>query len=130
MTTQNLPTRLRAGTHLALFCIAATLTGCGVFGQSVDPELRDHLRDAARSGTSMDRAEAAISSQGFRCSMTHGEFYDEYGKPHDVPQYLWCVERPGVFSFTCQNRDQVFIIPKDGFVDQTYVARSTTCATQ
>jgi hypothetical protein len=128
------PVRLRpdarlASPFLALLCGIA-LSGCSIFSQSVDPELRDHLRASARAGTPMDEAEAAISSQGFRCSMAHGEFYDEYGKPHDVPEYLWCVERPATFSFTCQNRTQVFIIPHDGFVDQTYVARSTTCNTQ
>jgi hypothetical protein len=104
--------------------------GCSIFGQSVDPELRDKLRDAAKPGMPMDEAEAAISSQGFRCQPKHGEFYDEYGTKHDVPKYLWCVERPGFVSFTCQNRDQVFIIPQDGFVDQTYVLRSTTCTSQ
>jgi hypothetical protein len=135
MIPSTSPVRLRADTHLALAflalsCGTAALTGCSIFSQSVDPELRDHLRAAARPGTPIDEAEAAISSQGFRCSMAHGQFYDEYDKSHDVPQYLWCVERPGTFSFACQNRTQVFIIPHEGFVDQTYVVRSTTCNTQ
>lgn len=121
--------------HPPLSTFAATvaalgLSACSIFSQSVDPALRDHLRDSARAGTPIDTAEAAISSQGFQCSVQRGAFYDEYGKQHDVPNYLWCVERPARFSFTCQNRDQVFIVPKDGFVDETYVLRSTTCINQ
>lgn len=108
--------------------IALTLLGgCSLFSQTPDPDRRAEIRARVNYGASAAEAESRLSGLGFGCRRRKGEFVDERGTARDAADFLHCVEHPGVFSFACQNRDQVTVVLRDGKVSGIEVRRGPSC---
>lgn len=110
----------------AVACTA--LAGCSLFGQTVDPKVRDRVHAALKPGLSMDEAESTLLGMNFSCATRGGDFSDETGHDRSAPRFLHCIERPGTVSFSCMNRDQVYVVPRDGVVHEVNVVRGPDCA--
>ena len=105
----------------------AMLAGCAMFSQTPDTGVRQMVADNAPLGATMDAAQGGISAHGFACSQSHGSFIDADGHEHNPPEFVTCTEKPGQFAFTCAYRDYVYLIPKQGVVDEVYVVRGPNC---
>jgi len=116
--------------------LAATvlIAGCSylhdTFSSSVDSKTSQSVHSAIPVGTTMDTAEARLSSQGFDCGMRTGNFTDELGRDRSAPRFLSCVRRAGKLSFACENRDEVVVLPSGGVVDEVNVVRGANCDRQ
>ena len=123
------PARLAAGLAAAFL-----ITGCSylhdTFNQTADQKTVDQIHAAIPVGSTMDAAEASLSSQGFNCDTRTGNFTDELGHNRNAPRFLSCVRRAGKISFACENRDQVVVIPSGGVVDEVDVVRGPDCDRQ
>lgn len=106
------------------------LAGCSYFSQTVEPDVRAKVLDGVQVGMPMETAESHILSLGFQCSQGHGSFIDEHGDERVADHFLSCVRRPGRISFACENRDEVYVIPNRGVVDEIHVTRGPSCITQ
>lgn len=112
----------------AVAAACAALAGCSLFGRTVDPKERDRVHAAVRPGLSMDEAESALLGMNFSCATRGGDFTDETGHDRSAPRFLHCIKRPGTISFSCMNRDQVYVVPHNGVVDEVNVVRLPDCA--
>ena len=106
---------------------AATLGSCAMFSQTPDTSGRQMVADNAPLGATMDAAQGGISAHGFGCGPSHGSFIDADGREHNPPEFVPCTEKPGQFAFTCAYRNYVYLIPKQGVVDEVYVVRGPNC---
>lgn len=116
----------RPGTVLAVGALVL-LAGCSFLSQTPDPDRRSAIRQRVAYGLPSAEADSRLSGLGFACSRRSGEFLDEAGKPREADQFLYCVERPGVVSFACQNRDQVTVVLRDDKVSGIEVRRGPSC---
>ena len=125
------PPTVRAAAGLAAACL---ISGCGylhdTFSSSVDSKTVDSVHSAIPVGTTMDAAEARLSSQGFDCGMRTGNFTDELGRNRSANRFMACVKRVGKLSFACENRDEVVVLPAGGVVDEVNVVRGANCDRQ
>jgi hypothetical protein len=125
------PQTVRAAAGLAASMLIA---GCSylhdTFSSSVDSKTSQSVHSAIPVGTTMDTAEARLSSQGFDCGMRTGNFTDEFGRNRSAPRFLSCVRRAGKLSFACENRDEVVVLPSGGVVDEVNVVRGANCDRQ
>ena len=125
------PLNLRAAAALAAPCL---LAGCAwlhdTFSSSVDEKTAGKIHAAIPIGTTMDAAEARLSSQGFDCGMRTGNFTDELGRNRSAGRFMVCVRRAGKLSFACENRDEVVVVPSGGVADEVEVVRGANCDTQ
>lgn len=125
------PQTVRAAAGLAASLLIA---GCSwmheTFSSSVDSKTASGVHSAIPIGTTMDAAEARLSSQGFDCGMRTGNFTDELGHNRSAARFLSCVKRAGKYSFACENRDEVVVIPSGGVVDEVNVVRGANCDRQ
>lgn len=114
---------------LAAVAAAAMLlvTGCSLFAQTPDAARRSEIRTRLDYGLSASEAESRLSGLGFGCSRRSGEYTDESGASRSAADLLHCVERPGVVSFACQNRDQVTVVLREGKVSGIEVRRGPSC---
>jgi hypothetical protein len=112
---------------LMLGLAGVALSACAMFSQTPTLDVRQMVADAAKPGTPMDTAEAGISATGFSCTDSHGSFIDADGHEHSPPKFVTCTEKPGRFAFTCAYRDYVYLIPRQGIVDEVYVVRGPNC---
>jgi hypothetical protein len=134
----QLPAPMRAlSRQLAVLTLSLLFSGCTTLGltadrfsQTVDPEVRKQVLDSVQLGMPMDNAESKIIKLGFQCSTGHGSFVDEHGHEHSASTFLSCVRRPPRFSFSCENRDQVYVIPNGGMADEIHVTRGPSCLDQ
>ena len=110
---------------ISLFTVL--VSGCALFSQTPTNDVQQMVADNAPSGTPMDTAEAGISSHGFSCDPAHGDFIDSDGHEHNPKEFVTCTEKPGRFAFTCAYRDYVYLIPKQGVVDEVYIVRGPNC---
>lgn len=123
------PARFAAG-------LAATvlIAGCSylhdTFNQTVDQKTIDHIHAAVPVGSTMEAAEATLSSESFNCGTRTGNFTDELGRNRNAPRFLSCVQRAGKISFACENRNQVVVVPSGGVVDEVDVVRGPDCDRQ
>ena len=117
----------RLGAALSL----GLLSGCSylhdTFSQSVDPSTSARIHKAVPIGTTMVAAEAQLSSQGFDCATRTGDFTDENGRQRSAPSFLACTQRAGKISFSCENRNEVVVLPSNGVVDELEVVRGPSC---
>jgi hypothetical protein len=125
------PQTVRAAAGLAASVLIA---GCSylhdTFASSVDTRTVQSVHSAIPVGTTMDAAEARLSSQGFDCGMRTGNFTDELGRSRSAERFLACVRRAGKLSFACENRDEVVVLPSGGVVDEVNVVRGANCDRQ
>jgi hypothetical protein len=123
--------RLQTACATAGLPAALLIAGCsylhGTFDQSVDPNTSDHIHASVPIGTSMGDAGATLSAEGFNCEMRTGNFTDEQGHSRTASSFLSCVQRAGKYSFACENRDQVVVVPSGGVVDEVAVVRGPDC---
>jgi hypothetical protein len=117
--------RLTSSTLLTLL-----VTGCAMFSQTPTNEVQQMVADNAPPGSTMDSAEAGVSAHGFSCNEAHGSFIDTYGREHNPKEFVTCTEKPPRFAFTCAYRNYVYLIPKQGTVDEVYVVRGPNCLDQ
>jgi hypothetical protein len=117
----------RCGAALSL----ALLGGCSflhdTFSQTVDPSTSARIHKAVPVGTTMVAAEAQLSSLDFDCVNRTGDFTDENGSARNAPSFLSCTQRAGKISFSCENRNQVVVVPSGGVADEVHVLRGPSC---
>jgi hypothetical protein len=125
------PLFARAAAALAL---AFAISGCtfmhDTFSTGVDSRTVSQVHEAVPIGTTMDTAEARLSSLGFDCGNRTGNFTDEQGNNRSAPQFLACVRRSSQISFNCGNRDEVVVLPAGGVADEVDVSRGANCDQQ
>lgn len=110
--------------------LTALVSGCAMFSQTPTNEVQQMVADNAPLGATMDSAEAGISAHGFSCNPSHGSFIDSDGHEHSPKEFVTCTEKPARFAFTCAYRTYVYLIPKQGTVDEIYVVRGPNCLDQ
>jgi len=103
------------------------LAGCSLLSQTPDPDRRSAIRQRVEYGLRSVEADSRLSGLGFGCSRRSGEYLDESGKAREADHFLLCIERPGVVSFACQNRDQVTVVLRDDKVAGIEVRRGPSC---
>ena len=103
------------------------LSGCSLFSRTPEPARRQAIRDAIPYGMSLAKAESKLSGLGFECRRRSGRYRDESGVEREALRFLYCEERPNAISFTCENRDQVTLIERDGGVAGIEVTRGPSC---
>ncbi len=114
---------------LSTAAAALALTACSFFSTEPDPDMVFGVHKAAPQGSLMDTAESNLGTLGFSCSSRQGEYEDERGGTRKAPHFLLCERRPNTFSFNCENRDHVVLIPtSDGRVDDVEVSRGPSCS--
>ena len=106
------------------------VAGCSMFSQTPTNEVQQMVADNAPLGAMMDTAEAGISAHGFSCGPSHGSFIDNDGHEHSPKEFVTCTEKPARFAFTCAYRNYVYLIPKQGAVDEIYLVRGPNCLSQ
>lgn len=104
-----------------------SLAGCSLLSQTPDPDRRSEIRARVAYGLTLAEAESRLSGLGFGCTRRQGEYLDESGASRSARDFLHCVERPGVVSFACQNRDQVTVVLRDDKVSGIEVRRGPSC---
>jgi hypothetical protein len=103
--------------------------GCSFFSTEPDAGMVRDVHKAAPRGVLMDTAESDLGGLGFTCSYRQGEYEDEAGATRSAPHFLLCERRPGAFSFNCENRDHVVVLPSStGTVDTVNVSRGPSCS--
>lgn len=109
----------------------AWLGGCSylrdTFSQTPAQQTQDKVHAALPVGTTMDEAEARLASMNFACQPRAGTYIDEFGKQRSAERFLSCTRRAGLVGFNCENRDQVYVVPNNGVVDQVAVVRGPDC---
>jgi hypothetical protein len=116
----------------ALFLAVAALSGCSVIGhsfsQTPDDKTRNDVHAAVAIGADIEEAQARLSGLDFDCSTRSGDYQDELGNSRSAERFIECVRRPGRYSFNCENRDKVVLIPNAGVVDEVNVIRGPSCS--
>ena len=113
--------------HLYPGMLALALTGCSFFSQTPDPKTRIAVRDAVLYGATTEAAAEKLSGLGYACSRRQGNYLDESGHTRTADHFLFCEQRPGVISFTCENRDLVTVVLRDNLVTGIEVLRGPSC---
>lgn len=117
--------RLR-NTALPLVTLAV-LAGCTLFSQTPSPDVQHQVRAAISYGMSAETADSKLSGLGFACSKRQGNYLDEGGHTRSAEHFLFCERRPGKISFSCENRDQVTAVLRNGVVAAIEVTRGPSC---
>jgi len=118
---------LKAHRRALVLAAAVLVAGCSALSQTPDPARRSAIRERVEYGLNAVQADSRLSGLGFGCSRRSGEYLDEAGKSREADQFLYCVERPDVVSFACQNRDQVTVVLRDDKVSGIEVRRGPSC---
>lgn len=88
------------------------LSACSWLNPKPDPALIQQVHAAVRVGMSLEKAEETLHQMNFDCERQHGAYTDEDGFNHEDQRFALCVQRPDtVVSFTCDNRNQVVLVP-------------------
>lgn len=123
-------TSTKAGMLRALPVLGAAfaLAGCSYFSTEPDAQMTHRVHAAVPPGALMDTAESNLIGLGFACANRQGDYEDEGGTTRSAPHFLLCEERPGSFSFNCENRDRVVVVPTAANVVGTVdVSRGPSC---
>lgn len=105
------------------------LAACSYFSTEPDPGMTRSVHASVPRGTLMDAAESNLIGLGFACGNRQGDYEDEGGTVRSAPHFLLCERRPGTFSFNCEHRDRVVVIPTStGKVDDVEVSRGPSCS--
>ncbi len=104
-----------------------TLAGCSLFSQTPTAETQAAVRNTVGYGMTAETAESKLSGLGYACSRRGGNYSDESGHTHQAEHFLLCEQRPSAISFSCENRDQVTVILREGLVTGIEVTRGPSC---
>lgn len=118
------------GWRTALLAVLLLSAGCSLFSQTPDPQRRKAIRAALPYGLPVETAESRLSGLGFACSRRQGNYLDEEGRTRSADHFLFCEQRPGRISFSCENRDQVTVLSREGLVSGIEVVHGPSCVRQ
>lgn len=101
---------------------------CSMFSQTISTDKHDRVHAALPAGISADEAQARLNGLDFSCTRRTGDYPDESGSTVTAEHFLSCVQRPGIVSFACENRDQVYVALLGEVVDKVSVVRGPNCS--
>lgn len=128
MTGMNLNNVL-CGRIMAIAVAPLLLCGCAL--SPVASSTRDNINSHVHAGMTMSDARAEMESIDYLCRTRTGSYFDENGEEHAVSSpFVICDARPGRFSFVCNDRTQVTLVPDGDRVRSVEVIKAPSCIKQ
>ncbi len=128
MTSTNL-NKMLYGRIMATGLVPLLLWGCAL--SPVTNSTRDDINAHVHAGMTMSDARNEMESIDYLCRTRSGSYFDENGEEHVVSSpFVICDARPGTFSFVCNDRTQVTLVPDGDRVRNVQITKAPSCIKQ